>query len=91
MFTVPVGEWFRDTLTPLLRSMLLSEDSIAMRLFENAEVTRMLQAHESGERNLTREIRALVALEKWFDRYIETDLYPSGCTQDLETSNRLRH
>ena len=91
MFTVPVGEWFRDTLTPLLRSMLLSEDSIAMRLFENAEVTRMLQAHESGERNLTREIRALVALEKWFDRYIETELYPSGCTQDLETSNRLRH
>lgn len=65
MFTVPVGNWFREELREYCRH-LLGPDSFGRRsgLFSD-EVSVLLENHIQGSNNNTREIRALIALEHW--------------------------
>ncbi len=72
MFTVPIGEWFRTKLRPLVRGVLLSSRAADRGLFDPAQVLRILDAHQDGSRNFTREIRALVALELWFRIFLDS-------------------
>ena len=64
MFTVPVGEWFRQDSYPWLKSTLEGSDLLA-RLFEPSQVQAMLERHRAGSANHTRELRALAALALW--------------------------
>jgi asparagine synthase (glutamine-hydrolysing) len=64
MFTVPVGDWFRTERYAWLHQLLTGSEMLNV-VFEPAELTRMLQAHRSGEANLTRELRALAAVALW--------------------------
>ena len=64
MFTVPIGEWFRDRSYPWLRDLLAGSDML-QRLFEPAQVDALLHAHREGRENRTRELRALAALALW--------------------------
>lgn len=65
MFTVPVGDWFRNELAEYCREMLLSSSSLAARLFNSAFLESLLSDHIDGKKNNTREIRALLSLELW--------------------------
>lgn len=65
MLTVPIGEWFRGKLAPFVRSVLLSEESRDRALFEPRAVSALIEAHERGHENRTRELRALLAVELW--------------------------
>ena len=64
MFTVPVGEWFRQESHGWLRQVLAAS-ALVQELFAPAEVERMLQQHREGSANYTRELRALAALALW--------------------------
>jgi asparagine synthase (glutamine-hydrolysing) len=64
MFTVPIGEWFRNESHGWLRQTLAAS-ALLQELFEPAEVERMLQQHRDGSANYTRELRALAALALW--------------------------
>jgi asparagine synthase (glutamine-hydrolysing) len=64
MFTVPVGEWFRADSYPWVRSTLL-ESGLLQSLFKMDVIESMLERHRAGTQNLTRELRALVALALW--------------------------
>lgn len=64
MFTVPVGDWFKNELHGWLRDTLADSDALA-ELFEPAVVTSMLDRHRDGSGNFTRELRALAALAIW--------------------------
>lgn len=64
MFTVPVGDWFKNELHGWLRETLTGSDVIA-QLFHPAVVTGMLDRHRDGTGNFTRELRALAALALW--------------------------
>lgn len=65
MFTVPVGEWFKTRLAPYCRDMLLSARTAARGLFDSREVATLLDQHQSGSYDRTRELRALIAVEWW--------------------------
>lgn len=71
MFTVPIGEWFKDVLSGFTRSLLHSERFLDRGLFEPTVVNRMLDEHESGAVDHTRQIRLLLALEIWFRLFID--------------------
>jgi asparagine synthase (glutamine-hydrolysing) len=71
MFTVPVGEWFKGEMAAWCRDMLLSERTQARRLFEPVRVAAMLDAHQAGTANYTREIRALIAVEIWHRVFVD--------------------
>ncbi len=71
MFTVPIGEWFKDRLAPVARSTLLGNDSITRTLFDSSRVGAYLDAHVAGTENRTREIRALMAIELWAREFLD--------------------
>ncbi|MBK9325702.1 MAG: asparagine synthetase B, partial [Hydrogenophilales bacterium] len=73
MFTVPVGEWFRDTLAPFTEAVLLDARTVERGLFRPEVVRRMLDEHQSGHANHTREIRALIAVELWARTFLDRD------------------
>lgn len=73
MFTVPIGEWFKDVLSGFTRSLLHSDRFMERGLFEPAVVDQLLEEHESGRVDHTREIRLLLALEIWFRLFIDRD------------------
>jgi asparagine synthase (glutamine-hydrolysing) len=67
MFTVPVGEWFRTSSHAWLRSTLQGSEFLQQH-FEPEVLRRLLDEHRSGQRNFTRELRALAALALWASR-----------------------
>lgn len=73
MFTVPVGEWFRQKLAGYCREMLLDGRLGARGLVEEAAISDMLSAHIAGTANYTRQLRALISLEIWFRLFVDRD------------------
>lgn len=70
MFTVPVGDWFRNELADFCRGHLLGEQSTLPGLFETKRLASMLEDHISGAHNYTREIRALIAQNLWEEVFL---------------------
>ena len=64
MFTVPVGDWFRDASYTWLR-IKLQKSELLKQIFIGEEVDFMLGNHRAGTANHTRELRALAALALW--------------------------
>ncbi|WP_281966971.1 asparagine synthase (glutamine-hydrolyzing) [Roseovarius nanhaiticus] len=73
MFTVPVGEWFRDALAQFCRETLLDGRLEARDIVDTAIVALMIDAHIAGTQNNTRQLRALISLELWFRLFIDRD------------------
>ena len=73
MFTVPVGEWFKNELAEFSRELLTSSKFVERGLFNPEYVSGMLNKHQSGEDNFTREIRALIAIEMWFRLFLDAE------------------
>ena len=73
MFTVPVGEWFRQKLAGYCREILLDGRLGARGLVAENTVRDMLQAHIGGTANYTRQLRALISLEIWFRLFVDGD------------------
>ena len=66
MFTVPVGEWFRDAKRDYCReriSYLLDHSD----LINPVQAHRLVDEHCAGTANHTRELRALIALSHWVE------------------------
>ena len=68
-FTVPVGEWFRGPLRPLLRDALAPSRVARQGLFDAAAVETLMAEHEAGRRNRWKELWALLVFQLWWDRY----------------------
>ena len=71
MFTVPVGEWFKDELYDFCCEMLLSDRTVSRGVFNAKYVSRLLEQHVESVENNTREIRALIAVELWFREFMD--------------------
>ena len=66
MFTVPVGDWFKEASYPWLKELLQKSELVAP-IFRAPVVDLMLEKHRSGAANYTRELRALAALALWHE------------------------
>lgn len=66
MFTVPVGEWFRDSKVKYCEEKISLLGKIS-GLIEVQQAELLLAAHINGKRNCTREIRALISLTHWLE------------------------
>lgn len=71
MFTVPVGEWFKNEVYDLCKDMLTSDKVINRDFFDYKYVENLLEQHVSGVSNNTREIRALMAFEYWCREFLD--------------------
>lgn len=73
MFTVPVGEWFRQKWAGYCREMLLDGRLGARGIVREHTVQDMLSSHIAGTGNFTRQLRALISIEIWFRLFIDRD------------------
>ncbi|MEQ1790760.1 MAG: asparagine synthase C-terminal domain-containing protein, partial [Nitrospiraceae bacterium] len=64
-FMLPLGRWLREDLREMSRD-LLSDEAIRRRGYVNPSYVQWLLAeHQSGRRNFTDQIYALMVLELW--------------------------
>ena len=71
-FGVPIDRWLRHELRDMTHDMLLSRRAIERGIFREAAVRRLLEEHQSGRFQWQLQIWALLFLEMWFRRFIDT-------------------
>jgi asparagine synthase (glutamine-hydrolysing) len=69
-FAIPIGNWLRGPLRPMLRDHIESEQFFARGIVSPPFVRHLISEHESGRRNNTTWLWSLLILEMWF-RQIE--------------------
>ncbi|WP_244311440.1 asparagine synthase (glutamine-hydrolyzing) [Vibrio comitans] len=74
MFTVPVGEWFKDSMKEYCKELLFSADSVLKNYVNEEEVSDLFEKHCNNIENNTRKIRALLALELWCREFLSDDI-----------------
>lgn len=68
-FGVPVGEWFRGELKPLLLDRLRRPEGLCHALFLPGFLARLLDEHLSGSANHEHRLWMLLMLELWHERW----------------------
>ncbi len=82
-FSVPIAQWMRRELRPLLDETLGEEKLKRQGLFNVPFVRRMLNEHCSGRRDHRKPLWALLCFQLWYDRW--AGVQDLGLrTQDLE-------
>lgn len=71
-FGVPLGEWFRTSLAPLLRDTLAPERVRAGGVFDPGAVTRLVAEHVAGTRDHRRVLWSLLVFERWRAHHLGT-------------------
>ncbi len=64
-FGIPIRNWLRGDLVSFAHDLLLSPNSRCARLFDRAELSRLVERHQRGPRDLSRRLWALLWLEQW--------------------------
>ncbi len=68
-FQVPLARWLRGDLREMVRDVL-AEDRVRSRGYVTPEYVRwLIRTHESGARNLSDQIYALLVLELWYQQH----------------------
>jgi asparagine synthase (glutamine-hydrolysing) len=78
-FGVPVGEWLRNDLRPLLEDTLLSSRALGRGYFRPAAVRALVDDHLSRRSDRTSHIWALLMLELWFHACIDAPIGAAAC------------
>jgi asparagine synthase (glutamine-hydrolysing) len=69
-FSIPMKNWLRRELEPLMRE-LLSPSRISQRgLLEPADVTRLVDEHVAGRENHAHTLFPLMVFERWAAEYL---------------------
>jgi asparagine synthase (glutamine-hydrolysing) len=65
--------WYRDTLAPYVREMLLDQRSLARPYVERRSLEAVVQGHLRGDRNYTTEIHKLLTLELLHRQFVDVN------------------
>lgn len=69
-FSIPMKQWLRQELQPLMRT-LLAPDRLARRgLFQAATVTALVEAHVAGRENHAHTLFPLMVFERWAEAHL---------------------
>lgn len=64
-FSIPIKNWLRRELQPLMRTLLAPDRIRARGLFEPAEVARLMDDHVAGRENHAHTLFPLMVFERW--------------------------
>ena len=64
-FSIPMKNWLRRDLQPLMRSLLAPDRIRARGLFDPAEVSRLVEDHVAGRENHAHTLFPLMVFERW--------------------------
>ncbi len=69
-FSIPMKNWLRRELEPLMRELLSPARVAARALFEPAEINRLIDAHVAGRENHAHTLFPLMVFERWAQEYL---------------------
>jgi asparagine synthase (glutamine-hydrolysing) len=69
-FSIPIKNWLRRELQPLMRELLSPARLTARGLFEPAEVARLIDEHVSGRENHAHTLFPLMVFERWSEEHL---------------------
>ncbi len=69
-FSIPIKNWLRRELAPLMRDLLAPARIARRGLFEPAEVTRLVDEHVAGRENHAHTLFPLMVFERWADAHL---------------------
>ncbi|HVT90881.1 MAG TPA: asparagine synthase (glutamine-hydrolyzing) [Tepidisphaeraceae bacterium] len=67
-FAVPIGEWFRGELKPMLRDNLFAVNSFGRTHFNMKVVEQLVEEHETQRADHSQRLYALLMLELWWQQ-----------------------
>lgn len=75
-FSIPMKNWLRRELAPLMQDLLAPERVTRRGWFRPAAVQARIDAHRAGRENNAHTLFGLMALERWAEEFLAP---PSGC------------
>ena len=69
-FSIPMKNWLRQELQPLMRSLLTPDRIAARGFFDTGEVSRMVEAHVEGRENHAHTLFPLMVFERWCTEHL---------------------
>ena len=69
-FSIPMKNWLRRELAPLMEDLLSEERLKARGLMEPAAVRRMMDAHKAGRANHAHVLFSLMVFERWAQEFL---------------------
>jgi asparagine synthase (glutamine-hydrolysing) len=69
-FSIPMKNWLRRELQPLMRSLLSPERISARGLFAPSEIDRLIDAHVAGRENHAHTLFPLMVFERWCEAHL---------------------
>jgi asparagine synthase (glutamine-hydrolysing) len=69
-FGIPIAEWLKGRLNPLLHDMLNEDRLMQQNLFDPTYVSRLLREHETGAATHHKELWTLLVFQLWLDNFL---------------------
>ena len=70
-FSIPLKNWLRDELQPLMRDLLSPARLTRRGLFQPAEVAALVEAHVAGRENHAHTLFPLMVFERWAAAHLD--------------------
>ena len=83
-FGVPVGHWFRSSLSDFVREQLLCSQASLHAYFCRDVIQRLVDEHQSGARDHGHKLWALLTFQTWHQIFIEESTKVTTAGPDLE-------
>jgi len=68
-FSVPLAQWLRHELKPIVENTLLASNSGVSNFFDPLGIRKLWQSHLAGDDQFTQELWSLLAFELWWQEY----------------------
>ncbi len=69
-FGIPIAEWLKGRLNPLMHDMLGAERLRSQALFDADYVQQLIREHETGTASHHKELWTLLVFQLWFDNFL---------------------
>ncbi|MFP5380384.1 MAG: asparagine synthetase B family protein, partial [Vicinamibacteria bacterium] len=70
-FSIPIKQWLRGELQPMMRTLLAPERIRSRGLFAPAEVARLMDEHVAGRHNHAHTLFPLMVFERWAQAHLD--------------------
>ena len=72
-FGIPVAEWLKGRLNPLMHGLLSPERLRSQGLFEPVYVERLIREHETGRASHHKQLWTLLVFQLWYDNFLQSN------------------
>jgi asparagine synthase (glutamine-hydrolysing) len=70
-FGIPIAQWLRGRLNPLMNDMLAPQRLQQQGLFDNAYVQKLISEHETSKASHHKELWTLLVFQLWYDNFCQ--------------------